>query len=204
MNIGEKIVFGPYQWQVLTVTDEQVLLITTSIITQRPYHDAYEEVTWQDCGLRKYLNGAFYQHFTKEEQEQIIPVENQNTDNQWYGTQAGVTTRDRVFLLSIEEVTCRYFGDSSDKLYYPKQNKRYWFERTDQHNHRRIAQFEDGQIWWWWLRSPGRVGVKAAYVHGDGNIGIQGNNVHKGNVGGPFYYGNSQGGVRPAIWIKRS
>ena len=37
-------------------------------------------------------------------------------------------------------------------------------------------------VWWWWLRSPGRLNVKAVYVHGDGNIGIQGNNVLKGNL----------------------
>jgi len=48
------------------------------------------------------------------------------------------------------------------------------------------------------LRSPGRVGVKAAYMHGDGNIGIQGNNILKGNL----MEGECKGGVRPALWLR--
>ena len=55
-----------------------------------------------------------------------------------------------------------------------------------------------GGIWWWWLRSPGRVGVKAVYVHGDGNIGIQGNNILIGNLAD----GRCTGGVRPALWMR--
>lgn len=51
---------------------------------------------------------------------------------------------------------------------------------------------------WWWLRSPGRVGIKAAYIHGDGNIGIQGNNILKGNLD----EGQCKGGIRPALWLK--
>ncbi|PHV70708.1 hypothetical protein CS063_09260 [Sporanaerobium hydrogeniformans] len=51
---------------------------------------------------------------------------------------------------------------------------------------------------WWWLRSPGRVNVKTVYIHGDGNIGIQGNNILKGNIS----EGANKGGVRPALWLK--
>lgn len=53
-------------------------------------------------------------------------------------------------------------------------------------------------LWWWWTRTPDRVGIKAVYVHGDGNIGIQGNNILKGNVAD----GKCTDGVRPAMWIK--
>jgi hypothetical protein len=44
----------------------------------------------------------------------------------------------------------------------------------------------------------GRVSVKAVYVHGDGNIGIQGNNIFKGNIAD----GKCLGGIRPALWLK--
>ena len=203
MEIGEKIRFGKYEWRVLALQGEQALLMTEAIIEQRPYNDEYVAVTWADCSLRQYLNGAFYESFDATEQARIQATINQNFDNQWYGTAAGNETADKIFLLSIEEVTCHYFGDSSDKLYYPKPNKRYWFERKDRNNPLRRAKFEDDRKWWWWLRSPGRLNLKAAYVHGDGNIGIQGNHVQKGNVGGPFHNGDSQGGVRPAMWIKR-
>ncbi len=94
---------------------------------------------------------------------------------------------------------CRYFGDSSSKLYSPRKNQRYWFERKDENNSKRVARLE-GKDWptWWWLRSPGRVNVKAVYIHGNGDIGIQGNNILKGNIS----EGYCAGGVRPALWLR--
>lgn len=204
MQAGDNLIFGDYEWRVLDIQGNSALVITEHIIAQRPYHDAYKDTTWADCALRKYLNGEFYDKFTAMDKERIIPTLNSNLDNQWYGTNGGADTNDDVFLLSIEETACRYFGDSSTNLYHSRKNKRYWFERKDENNSKRTARFagENEGIWWWWLRSPGRVGVKAVYVHGDGNIGIQGNNILKGNVGGPFHNGDSQGGVRPVLWLK--
>jgi len=96
-------------------------------------------------------------------------------------------------------VVCQYFGDSSSKLKNPGKNQRYWFERKDENNSKRIAKLLGKEwSWWWWLRSPGRVNVKAVYIHGDGNIGIQGNNILKGNIND----GECTGGVRPALWLK--
>lgn len=199
MQVGDHIEFGRYEWRVLDIQDDKALLITEYIIEQRPYHDKYIDITWADCSLRKYLNGEFYDTFTAVDQSRIVPVTNKNPDNHWYGTIGGADTTDRIFLLSLEEVTCRYFGDSSSKLYNPKKNQRYWFERKDENNSKRITKVK-GQEWntWWWIRTPGRVGVKAVYIHGDGNIGIQGNNILKGNLSD----GKCLGGVRPALWLK--
>ena len=190
--------FGGYNWRVLDIQDNVALLITEDIIEQRAYHDAYKDITWADCSLRKYLNGEFYDKFSEADKSRIMPVLNKNLDNQWYGSKGGVDTKDSIFLLSIEEV-CKYFGDSRSKLYNRGKNQRYWFERKDENNNKRIARFE-GETWgsWWWLRSPGRVSVKAVYIHGDGNIGIQGNNILKGNISD----GKCTGGVRPALWLK--
>lgn len=204
MNIGDEITFGKYAWRVLDIQDGAALVITQHVIFQRAYHTAYEDAVWANCALRSYLNGEFYNAFSGDEKARIKPVVNQNPDNQWYGTPGGEPSEDKVFLLSIEEVACKYFGDSSANLYSPKKNKRYWFERKDANNSKRTAYLENEEdgVWWWWLRSPGRMGVKAAYVHGDGNIGIQGNNILKSNVGGPFNHGDNHGGVRPALWLK--
>lgn len=199
IKTGSCIVFGDYTWRVLNKRDGSALILTESIIDQRPYHDAYAAITWADCTLRAYLNGEFLRTFSAAERERILPVTIQNPDNHWYGTKGGADTRDRVFLLSLEEAACRYFGDSSDKLYHPGKNQRYWFQRKDPNNGLRLAKLQNGQRWWWWLRSPGRVGVKAVYIHGtDGNIGIQGNNVLIGNLSD----GRCTGGVRPALWLK--
>ena len=200
MQAGDKISFGSYDWCVLDIQNNAALIITEYIIEQRAYHNAYKDITWSDCSLRKYLNSEFYDRFTTAEKSRIIPVLNKNPDNQWYGTKGGTDTQDSIFLLSIEETVCRYFGDSSSKLYSPGKNQRYWFERKDKNNSKRIARLESRKegSWWWWLRSPGRVSIKAVYIHGDGNIGIQGNNILKGNISD----GECKGGVRPALWLK--
>ena len=200
MQAGDKISFGSYEWRVLEVQNNTALIITEYIIEQRAYHNAYKDITWADCSLRKYLNSEFYDRFTTAEKSRIIPVLNKNPDNQWYGTKGGTDTQDSIFLLSIEETVCRYFGDSSSKLYSPGKNQRYWFERKDKNNSKRIARLENRKegSWWWWLRSPGRVSIKAVYIHGDGNIGIQGNNILKGNISD----GECKGGLRPALWLK--
>jgi hypothetical protein len=199
-NIGQKMTFGGYNWRVLDIKDNAALIITENIIEHRAYHDAYKDITWADCSLRKYLNGEFYDKFSATDKSKIITIINKNPGNQWYGSKGGADTKDSIFLLSIEEVVCQYFGDSSSKLHNPGKNQRYWFERKDENNSKRIARLKANQesVWWWWLRLPGRVNIKAVYIHGDGNIGIQGNNILKGNISD----GKCTGGVRPALWIK--
>jgi len=198
-KIGSTVSFGGYTWRILDIQNNMALIITEYIIEQRAYHDAYKDITWADCSLRKYLNGEFYDKFTATDKSRIIPVLNKNPGNQWYGSKGGADTQDSIFLLSIEEAVCHYFGDSSSKLYNRGKNQRYWFERKDENNSKRVARLE-GKEWpnWWWLRSPGRVNVKAVYIHGNGDIGIQGNNILKGNIG----EGYCAGGVRPALWLK--
>jgi hypothetical protein len=52
----------------------------------------------------------------------------------------------------------------TSKLYAKGKNQRYWFERKDENNSKRLAKLQGAEwCWWWWLRSPGRVNLKAAY-----------------------------------------
>ncbi len=114
--IGEVIQFGGYRWKVLDIQEDLVLIITEGIIRQKSFNDYKGDVTWADSSIRKYLNNDFYKSFTLEEQEKISPVLNINSDNQWYSSKGGEDTEDHIFLLSIEEVVCKYFGDSSKFL----------------------------------------------------------------------------------------
>ncbi len=139
--------FGKYLWRVLDVKNGRALLLTEEILEQRRYHSKRGSVTWETCDLRKYLNGAFLQTFSSQEQERIVQTENRNADNPKYGTPGGRDTVDRVFLLSIEEVL-KYSGDDSAKI---------------------IAKYQDREEWWW-LRSPGSNDDYAAYVIGDGYL----------------------------------
>jgi len=199
MQVGDKTIFGEYEWRVLDMQNDTALIITEYIIDHRAYHDAYKNITWADCSLRKYLNGEFYDKFTSTDKSRIIPVLNKNLDNQWYGANGGEDTQDNIFLLSLEEV-CKYFGDSLSKLQNRGKKQRYWYERKDENNSNRIAIIQGKKgSWWWWLRSPGRDNLKAVYIFGtDGSIGIHGNNILKANI----IDGKCTGGVRPALWLK--
>lgn len=200
-NIGSIVTFGDYQWRILDIQGNTALVITEYIIGQQPYNNFAGDVTWADCSLRKYLNGEFYNKFTEGEQSRIIPVLNKNQDNQWYGSRGGEDTRDYVFLLSIEEVVCKCFGDSSKNLKNRSPKQRYWFQKKDENNDKRRSTL-NGDIWWWWLRSPGRDNRRAVYIHGDGNIGIQGNGTFRYSSNIIYHLtGDNSGGVRPALWL---
>lgn len=202
LSIGSIVPFGGYHWRVLEVRGNAALVITESMIGQHPYHDCAGGVTWADCSLRKYLNGELYHTFTQAEQSKIIPVGNKNHGNPWYGSRGGEDTRDCVFLLSIEEAVCQYFGDSSKNLENRSAKQRYWFQRKDENNSRRRATL-DGYVWWWWLRSPGRDNRRAVYIHGDGNVGIQGNGIFRYSSSSVHpATGDNSGGVRPALWLR--
>lgn len=90
-----------------------------------------------------------YDRFKETDRSRIIPVLNKYHDNHWYGSKGGADTKDNIFLLSLEEV-CTYFGDSHSRLLNPGKNQRYWFERKDENNSRRIAKLQgkEGSCWW--------------------------------------------------------
>lgn len=201
-KIGNIIKFGNYSWIVLDIAYGKALIITEEIIGQHAYNDFFGNVTWADCALRKYLNGEFYDRFSDADKEKIVTVTNQTPNNPWYNSDGGIDTEDKIFLLTIEDVVCKYFGDSAKLLNNPSEKQKYWFQRKDENNIKRRARFGCGG-WWWWLRSPGRANNRAVYIHGDGNVGIQGNGTYK-------YSSNTihretlsnEGGVRPALWLK--
>jgi hypothetical protein len=98
LKIGTIISFGGYNWCILDIKKDEALIITKELIEQRPYHDKYVGITWADCSLRKYLNGEFYDKFSKTDKSKIIPVINKNPDNQWYGTIGGRYAGQYIFV----------------------------------------------------------------------------------------------------------
>lgn len=205
MQIGETLSFGAYVWQILDIKENRALLITRDIIGLYAFHNKPGKITWADSDLRRFLNTEFYNRFSEEDRAKIVPVTLKNDDNPWFDTSGGAETCDHIFLLSIEEAVCRYFGDSSENLKVPNGKYKYWFARKDVNNEKRRAEYLHCP-WWWWLRSPGRKQAKAAYVHGDGNIGIQGNNAYKCNLSSVYHpvTNDVKGGVRPALWVALS
>lgn len=202
MKIGDELKFGGYAWRVLDMKDGKALILAEEIIEQRDYHNKPVDITWKDCELRRYLNEDFYNKLSENDQERIVETINTNPGNLWYKADGGEDTIDRIFLLSIDDVVRKYFGDSSRLLDFPGKNQRYWFQRKDENNMKRKSTFLNCS-WWWWLRTPGKNNRVAVYIHGDGNIGIQGNGISKRNTNVIHRLTNdNRGGVRPALWIK--
>ncbi|MCD8219633.1 MAG: DUF6273 domain-containing protein [Ruminococcus sp.] len=138
---GDIVEFGGYNWIVLDKTEDTILIITEDIIEERVYNYAYMEgTTWEECTLREYLNGTFYNSFSKEEQAMIVETHLTNLDNSETGADGGNDTIDKMFLLSINEVND-----------FMKQDER-----------------DTGSCWW--LRSPDSNSCYAAVVDSDGSI----------------------------------
>lgn len=184
-NIGDVVTFGGYDWRVLEIRGETALIITENIIEKCAYNKDKADVTWETCTLRAFLNEDFYNGFSASDKARIIEENVMNSDNQWYGTRGGQDTKDKIFLLSIEEVV-KYFGDSG-QLQNKNPNSKSWID--DQYNEKRRAAY-NGTARWWWLRSPG-IRYHAAGVHCVGGVVIHGRRVDDGS-----------GGLRPALILK--
>ena len=202
--IGSTVSFADIAWRVLAVEDEKALLISENILEKRKYDPSYDIMTWETCTLRRYLNGQFY-YSLDADISKIAETKNSNPGNQWYKTDGGNATTDKIFLLSLDEAV-KYCGDSGQLTNRPEIHIDIWRayrkdfhiydenelvdEINDEYNCARMAKNKSGKAWWWWLRSPGRYRRYAASVCDDGTI----------QVGG-CYISDDKGGVRPAMWL---
>ncbi|MCL2387291.1 MAG: DUF6273 domain-containing protein [Defluviitaleaceae bacterium] len=197
-RIGDNYYFGGYNWRILDMKGNKVLLLSEDILEQREYHlhlNGSVDIIWRHCTLRQYLNGEFLNKFSQSDKNRISRGWIANPDNLWYGTKGGCDTTDKVFILSLEEVD-RYLGDSGD--YVNKRRKEYsgkWIEHDkgailqNNYDKDRVVMY-NGSACWWWLRSPGNLSTRAAYVTDDGYVYVDG-----------LYVSAESGGVRPALWL---
>jgi len=207
MQPGDIIPFGKYQWRVLELKDKAALIITEEVVEKRVYHSAPVDITWTECDMRKYLNGEFYNTFTENEKARILTVTNHTPNNPWFNTSGGEDTEDNIFNLTIEDVVCKYFGDSSNLLYNRGKNQMYWFQRKDPNNFRRIAMY-NGVVTKWHLRTPGRYQNRVACIGADGDNPYISGSAHI--TGNPVWVDPSRGkahewdfmGIRPALWLR--
>lgn len=128
----------------LDTANERALYISEKTLPTMPYYQAGGDITWNDCTLRKYLSDEYYNIIPKSCWNRIMEVINENPDNPEHGTFGGAPTKDKIFLLSIDEAN-EYFEDSHDRA--------------------------DGFQYAWWLRSPGHEAHCAAYITPAGNVG---------------------------------
>lgn len=122
MNVGDSFDFGRIEsasikWRVLKIEENRLLAISEKTLAKRKFDEKSSDGSWENCSLREWLNGEFYNTvFTDEEKLYIdavstkdgkskIPFSNEKTDN--------------VFILSESDVTEVY---SSHKAILPSGN----------------------------------------------------------------------------------
>ena len=95
------------EWMVLDTVDGQSLLLSLYALDTRPFNETYGDITWEECTLRAWLNGAFYEDAFSETEKQAVVLN--HTDNgpdsccSKYGIPGGNDTDDHVFLLSYTQ-----------------------------------------------------------------------------------------------------
>ena len=153
LEIGNRFYYGnynglPLQWTVIDSSDEGIMVITTDAVDVIPYNDIREDITWEDCSLRQWLNSDFYNAaFSEEEASRIMLTDVNADENPYYDTESGNSTQDKIYLLSVVEAETYFDSDEA-----------------------RICNYED-EACWWWLRSPGCGQHRASMVCVDGTIG---------------------------------
>lgn len=187
--VDRVIRFGQHDYKILEVQGNKALILAHNVLKNLPYHDTFEETAWVRCSLRSYLNESFYQQFSDEEKARILDTPLPSMNNPWFGTDAGKSTTDKIFVLSVEEVV-RYFGDSQQ---LQDKNKHTKYFINDAFNNVRKTFNLNNERSCWWLRCPGNSKFFATHVMNDGRISIGGDFVNRQNA---FNIG-----VRPAMWI---
>ena len=175
----------PIVWDVLAEEGNRKLLLSRKAVAKRPYHDADEPVSWETCSLRAWLNGDFFRAaFNDYEKQHILKIPVTADRNTYCNTDAGNSTDDHVFLLSLPEVNALL----RRKLSAKRKCEADPADAPDADNDNTAAD-DTGCVWW--LRSPGSEKNEAACVNGDGQISNFGLPANTPTIA-----------VRPCIWVR--
>lgn len=199
LEAGDRVYFGRYEqdgnkdngkeaieWQVLDKKEDKVLLISKYVLDVRPYHKVEKNITWEKCRLRRWLNRNFLKSaFSEEEKKKIEKSNLENKGSAVGEAKGGKNTKDKVFLLSVDEI----------KTYLETDEER----RTNMTDYAikklaKITKRSESEVkneTWYWLRSPGYHQSQAAYIGYSGYINEDGWTVK-----------DVTAGIRPAIWVK--
>ena len=172
--------YEPIKWRILQSENGEAFLLSDVILDKQLYNENDKYVTWEKSSLRAWLNKKFINTaFSDEEKEKINITEIINQDNPVYGTEGGNNTFDKIFLLSLSEVSEQQDGE------------KYGFLDDEIRGCGKSDFSKTGS--WWWLRSPGYDSGYAAGVYDYGWVYRYGHDV-----------GSSDDGVRPTLHLNLS
>ena len=157
------------KWRVLQNNGATLFVMADKAMDCKDYNEEYAYISWENSTLRKWLNDRFYtMAFSNDEQNAIVEQTVANEGNLSSGTEGGSNTNDKIYLLSIGEVTNSAYGFCTDSGTYSVsrqvQASDYtyamgaWVDIVDSYQGNGL----------WWLRSPQASGAAAAL--GKGNV----------------------------------
>lgn len=150
---GDVVAFGKMHWIVLAKKNGAVCLMKLEGEKKLLYHSQEENITWEKCDVRKFLNTEYFEkHFTASEKEIILTTDVPAVRNAAYPTDAGNDTKDKIFILSSKEVK--------------KYKKAIMSEGQNRGNNMR-------------LRTPGKEAITTEFVSGLGEVVEYGYPVNK-------------------------
>lgn len=169
----------PLEWNVIKEEDGKVLLICKYGIEAKQYHTSDDDVTWETCSLRQWLNHDFIDTAFGAEKVDIQLSILENKDG--ILSQGGNTTQDYVFLLSEEEFNENMKFDARTQL------SEYAREKVDKvyTNGKALART--------WLRTPGSAQNATAVIDIRGHLNREGD-----------YNWMGVNAVRPVMWVRKT
>ena len=205
--VGTSVVFGSYdqdgdwdngnealEWIVLDRVGDKVLLLSKyGLYTNRFNDELFDEVTWKDSFMRRWLHKRFYvEAFSKAERSMILKARNQTET----GTGETTETEDYVFFLSADEVLygkaqdgTPYFANATERMAIPT-TENIWECCLDSNNEFTYWLSENAE---WWLRTSGKSNMYVSVVTKDGDVSREGRVVYSEDIM-----------IRPAIWVDLS
>ena len=110
IQVGDVISFGSYEqdnnarngvetirWRVLDRIGNRILVVSAYALDCKPYNETDDNVTWETCTLRKWLNSSFFNTAFTEQEKTLIPAATVSAEkNPEYNTDPGNTTQDEV------------------------------------------------------------------------------------------------------------
>lgn len=186
----------PIKWRVLAVNGKDVFLVADKNLDLMPYNMTADAVSWETCTLRSWLNGYGKTNnlcgndysgkgfinlaFTEEEQKAILVTELVNNGNPKAKISGGNNTKDKVFILSYEDVTNDTYGFAANDGKYDEARgpKHTAFVAAGGSNQEKPYINADGKLNWW-LRNPGEYRQYAMYNNSIGYVTKSGLSVDR-------------------------
>ena len=181
----------PIKWRVLSNSDGKFFLLSDKNLDVVKYHIFYENVTWKESSIRYWLNGYDISRITQEDKykdynkdnfidtafnnaEQLALFEN-NLEND---NNSENDTNDKIYLLSIGEVTDKAYGfTDNDSATETRQSANTAYVAAGGKTGNEKHTSDEGKNDDWWLRSPGSTDYNATVVYYSGSVNRGGYSV---------------------------